>query len=174
MREAAWASISTGTIPWVTSTFGISIISPRSGIGGGEALINSELEDSLDDKDEQVSTEGTESSIWQYATWPSSDYAIDGGHTIVLWGITSTLACFPFAIFNEAALGLFVPVLILRTPAFGAATAAVAFDTTVLEGAPALNRTLALGAASARGKDFVGAAFAIAVFMKLHLRLLMP
>jgi hypothetical protein len=35
----------------------------KSGIGGGEALIDSELEESLDDEDEQVYTEGTESSI---------------------------------------------------------------------------------------------------------------
>jgi hypothetical protein len=48
---------STGTVPWVASTSSISNISQssgemnRSGIRGGEALTDSELEESLDDED---------------------------------------------------------------------------------------------------------------------------
>jgi hypothetical protein len=54
-------------------------------------------------------------------------------------------------------------VLILSTLAFGAvfgaATVTVAFETIVLEGAPAFGETLTMDAAPALIKDFAGAAF---------------
>jgi hypothetical protein len=95
----------------------------RSGIGGREALIDSELEESLDDEDEHDSIDGTESSIWQYTTQPSSNSVGACGCTIALrvaveagGCITSTLTYFPFGACDEAALSLFILVLILSTP----------------------------------------------------------
>jgi hypothetical protein len=72
-------------------------------IGGGKAQIDSEPEESLGVEDEHDSTNGTESSIRQYTTQPSSDYVGADGGTILLraiakagTGVTSTLASFPF------------------------------------------------------------------------------
>jgi hypothetical protein len=72
-------------------------------IGGGKAQIDSEPEESLDVEDEHDSTDGTESSIRQYTTQPSSDYVGADSGTILLraiakagTGVTSTLASFPF------------------------------------------------------------------------------
>jgi hypothetical protein len=69
-------------------------------------------------------------------------------------------------------------VLILSTLAFGAvfgaATVTVAFETIVLEGAPAFGETLTMGAALALSKDFAGQPSPHQHLMKLQLRLLMP
>jgi hypothetical protein len=75
------------------------------------------------------------------------------GHTEMLQGateagggLTSTLACFPFATRDGATAGLFAPMLILSTLALDAvtvtATVAMVFDAIIVEGAKILGGTL--------------------------------
>jgi hypothetical protein len=67
--EPMRVSTSTGIICWATSTSGVSDISGSfteitiSGTGGGEAIIDSDSEESLDNEDEHDSIDGVESSI---------------------------------------------------------------------------------------------------------------
>jgi hypothetical protein len=82
----------------------------------------------------------------------------------------STLACLPFGACNESTLGLFILVLIQRTPAFDVATINALFDTVAfvaassLSGAPSFGSALAfdgalpLDSALAFGADFAGGA----------------
>lgn len=64
-------------------------------------------------------------------------------------GPISSLACFPFGASDGAALGLFAPAPILRTPTLGEVTVMAAFDTEakadamVLGGMPVLCMTSA-------------------------------
>jgi hypothetical protein len=125
----------------------------KSGIRGGKAIIDSELEESFNDEGLD-SADSTESRIVQYATGSSSALIAIRGRTKTTWeateaggGLTSTFACFPFAIGDGAAAGLFAPVLILSTPALYAVTAVL--DTAVTEGTTALGETLVLGATPA-------------------------
>jgi hypothetical protein len=55
-------------------------------------------------------------------------------------GFTSILTCFPFAVGDGAAADIFVPILILRTPALCAITVAGVLDTAVPEGGPGFGR----------------------------------
>jgi hypothetical protein len=130
------------------------------GSSGGQAIIDSEPDESHDDEDEHDTIDGT-SSIGQIATRPSS-YLVGGyGLTITLRigaaaedSATSTLSCFPFGVCNGFALGLFVPVLILSTLAFGTASVGTLFGMTAFESTPAFSDTLTLDAALAFGTDF--------------------
>jgi hypothetical protein len=69
-------------------------------------------------------------------------------------GATSTFAYFPFGACSGPALGLFIPVLILSTPALGAAGIATLFGMAAFTGTPAFGNTLALGATPVFGTDF--------------------
>jgi hypothetical protein len=60
-------------------------------------------------------------------------------------GLSSTLACFPFALRDGAVPGLIALVLILSTPTLGEVTVAAVFDTAVPMGAPAPGGILAPG-----------------------------
>jgi hypothetical protein len=126
----------------------------RSGIGGGEARIDPKVEDSLDDEDGDDTTDGTP-SIVQATTRQSSDSLKCCGRIAALRtgadvgdGATLTFTYFPLGVCDGYALdGIFSPVLILRTPGFGAVCVATVFGTTAFGGAPALSRALALDAA---------------------------
>jgi hypothetical protein len=69
---------------------------------------------------------------------------------------TFTFTCFPFDAYNGSAHdGLFIPVLILSTPAFGTACVAVLFDTTTLGGTTAFGGAPTLSGAPAFGTDLI-------------------
>jgi hypothetical protein len=125
------------------------------GSGGSEAIIESDLADSLDDEDANVSTNSA-SSIEENATRPSSDSVGGCGRTAALRtgaeardGTTLSFAYFPFGPANESALGLFTPALILTTLILGAAGIVVLFTMA------AFACTLAFGVAPSIGTDFI-------------------
>jgi hypothetical protein len=130
-------------------------------------MIESEPEDSLDDEDAHVTTNGASSSIAQNATQLSSDSV--GGHSRIAalrtgaetkGGATVTFAYFPFGAANNSALGLFPPAPILIFPAFGTNGIVALFCTTAFMSTPAFGGALAFGAASA----FIRAALDEAAF----------
>jgi hypothetical protein len=182
VEVSGWGLVSTGSAArWAVSASGISNMLYSSTeikisrIGEGETILESELEESLDDEDEHDSTDGTESSIGQTTTRPSSDSVGACDRITALRvraeagdGITSTLAYFPFGACDESAFGLFVPLLILSTLTFNVVTITLLSDTTTIVGTPAVGSALALDATLAFGTDFAwegaGAAFAKAIF----------
>jgi hypothetical protein len=63
------------------------------------------------------------------------------GAVEVKGGPTSSLACFPFVTGDGAAPGLFVPTLILSTPALGEVTVVATFDTEAADDATTFGKT---------------------------------
>jgi hypothetical protein len=114
---------------------------------GGEAITNSKPVEPFDEE-EHDSADGTESRIVQYATRAPSALATTScctgtsqGVIEVRGGFAPTFAYFLFTARDSVAAGLFMPVLILSTPALDAvtvvATVAVVFNTAVPRGTAA-------------------------------------
>lgn len=98
-----------------------------SGINGGEAWIDFEADDSLDEEEENDATDAT-SSIEQAFTRSSSNSSVGCEGTAALRGEAGVeyidLAAFIHflvcTVDGSTLSGLFTPVLIVSTPAFGA------------------------------------------------------